>query len=72
LAIDLPYFVGGWFRLVQNTKPKYDIQDEDKYNFDKTGFMIGQISTGVVFTAADHRGRPKTVQQGSREWVTVI
>ena len=34
--------------------------------------MMGVISTGAVVTAADRRGRPKAVQQGNREWVTVI
>jgi hypothetical protein len=64
--------VEGWFRLVQNMKAKYGIQDEDTYNFDETGFMMGMISTGAVVTAAERRGRPKTVQQGNREWVTAI
>jgi len=62
----------GWFRLVQNTKAKYGIQDEDTYNFNKTSFIIGVISTRAVVTAAERRGRPKTVQQGNREWVTAI
>ena len=30
-----------WFALVHNTKAKYGILDEDSYNFDKTGFMMG-------------------------------
>jgi len=51
----------GWFRLVQNTKAKYGIQDEDTYNFNKTGFMMGQISTELVVTAAERRGQLKTV-----------
>ncbi|RYO18083.1 hypothetical protein AA0111_g10813 [Alternaria arborescens] len=38
-------------------KAKYGIQDEDTYNFDKTGFIMGVISTGA---------------QGNREWVTAI
>ena len=67
-----PEVIQGWFRLVQNTKAKYGIQDEDTYNFDETGFIIGVISTSSVVTAADRRGRPKTVQQGNREWVTAI
>jgi hypothetical protein len=67
-----PEVIGDWFRLVQNTKAKYGIQDEDTYNFDETGFMMGVISTGAVVTAAERRGRPKTVQQGNREWVTAI
>ncbi|KAH6508685.1 hypothetical protein HBI58_010470 [Parastagonospora nodorum] len=33
---------------------------------------MGQISTGAVVTASERRGRPKTVQQGNREWTTVI
>ncbi|KAH9876384.1 hypothetical protein J1614_003863 [Plenodomus biglobosus] len=58
-----PEAIRGWFRLVENTKAKHGILDEDMYNFDETGFMMGQILTGAVVTAADRRGRPKTVQQ---------
>jgi RecB family endonuclease NucS len=36
-----PEVVEGWFRLVVNIKAKYGIQDEDIYNFDETGFIIG-------------------------------
>lgn len=30
-------------------KAKYGIIDENTYNFDKSGFMIGVISTSAVF-----------------------
>ena len=36
-----PEVIRGWFRLVANIKAKYGIQDEDTYNFDEAGFMIG-------------------------------
>ena len=62
----------GWFSLVANIKAKYSILDDDTYNFDETGFMMGQISTGAVVTASDRPGRPKQVQPGNREWTTVI
>ncbi|KAJ8112323.1 hypothetical protein OPT61_g5283 [Boeremia exigua] len=64
--------VQGWFSLVANVKAKYGILDDDVHNFDETGFMIGQISTGAVVTASERQGRPKTVQPGNWEWVTVI
>jgi hypothetical protein len=67
-----PEVIRGWFKLVENTKAKYGIQDEDTYNFDESGFMIGIISTGAVVTGSEHRGRPKSIQQGNREWTTVI
>jgi len=53
--------VQGWFSLVANIKAKYGIQDDDTYNFDEAGFMMGQISTGAVVTASERRGRPKAV-----------
>ena len=34
--------------------------------------MMGIISTGSVVTGSRRRGRAKKVQQGSREWTTVI
>ncbi|EFQ85716.1 hypothetical protein P3342_001699 [Pyrenophora teres f. teres] len=67
-----PMIIRRWFELVESTKAEYGIADEDTYNFDETGFMMGQISTGWVVTAAHCRGRSKTVQPGNREWVTVI
>jgi len=57
---------------VENTKAKYGILDEDIHNFDEAGFLIGMISTGAVVTGSERRGRPKSVQQGNREWITVI
>ncbi|KAI1517386.1 transposase [Pyrenophora tritici-repentis] len=67
-----PEVIQGWFRLVENTKAKYGILDEDTHNFDESGFMMGMISTGAVVTGSERRGRPKSVQQGNREWATVI
>jgi len=67
-----PEVIRGWFRLVENTKAKYGITDEDSYNFDESGFMMGIISTGAVVTGSERRSRPKQVQPGNREWTTVI
>lgn len=48
-----------WFRHVENTKVRYDIQDEGFYNFDGTGFMMGHTSTRSVITSTACRGRKK-------------
>jgi hypothetical protein len=67
-----PEAIGAWFRLVANTKAKYGIQDNDMYNFDESGFMMGVIGSQLVVTATERREKPKLVQPGNREWVTVI
>jgi hypothetical protein len=67
-----PVLIRGWFKLVEQTKAKYGICDEDVYNFDEAGFMMGKITTQLVITGSERRGRPKTVQPGDREWATVI
>jgi hypothetical protein len=59
--------VRGWFRLIENVKAKYSILDEDSYNFDESGFIIGVISTRAVVTGSNRREQPKIVQQGNRE-----
>ena len=64
--------ISAWFRLVENIKMKYGIADEDTYNFDESGFMLGVISTGAVVTGSERRNRPKQVQPGNRQWATVI
>ena len=33
---------------------------------------MGQISSEMVITSSDWQNRPRIVQQGNREWVTVI
>lgn len=56
-----PKLIADWFRLVANFIAKYGIQEEDIYNFDET-----------VVTSSERHARPKTMQQGNREWATVI
>ena len=67
-----PEIIRGWFALVRNTVAKYGIQEADVYNFDETGFMMGVISTAMVVTSSERRGRAKSKQPGNREWATVI
>ena len=67
-----PAIIGPWFNLVRNTKAKYGILDDDTYNFDETGFMMGIIFAGMVVTTSDGRTRAKLAQPGNREWSTVI
>ncbi|KAH7471139.1 hypothetical protein FOMA001_g13604 [Fusarium oxysporum f. sp. matthiolae] len=67
-----PSIIRSWFRLVQNTIAKYGIRSDDIWNFDETGFMMGIIMAGMVVTSSERQGRPKSVQPGNREWITVI
>jgi hypothetical protein len=67
-----PALTAGWFKLVEETQARYGICNEDVYNFDKAGFMMGKITTQLVVTASERRGRPEAVQPGNCEWVTVI
>ncbi|RYC78417.1 hypothetical protein BFJ63_vAg18709 [Fusarium oxysporum f. sp. narcissi] len=67
-----PTIIRGWFRLIQNTIAKYGIRLDDIWNFDETGFMMGVIASGMVVTGSERQGRPKSVQPGNREWITVI
>ncbi|KID80940.1 transposase [Metarhizium guizhouense ARSEF 977] len=64
--------IRGWFQLVRDTVAKYGLQDEDMYNFDETGFAMGIISTTMVVTSSERRGKPRLAQPGNREWVSVI
>jgi hypothetical protein len=67
-----PALIRPWFELVEQTKAKYGICDDDVYNFDEAGFMMGKITTQLVVTGSERRGRPKSIQPGNREWVTAI
>jgi len=67
-----PELIGAWFQLVQNMRAKYGVVDGDFYNFDETGFLIGQIEPGMVVICTDRRSRVKSIQPGNREWATAI
>ena len=67
-----PEVIKAWFELVKNTINKYGILPKDTYNFDESGFQMGEISTSKVVTAADKPGRPKQVKPTNTEWVTLI
>jgi hypothetical protein len=62
-----PVLIRNWFQVVEETKAKYGICDDDVYNFDEAGFMMGKITTQLVVTGAERRGRPKAIQPGNRE-----
>lgn len=61
-----------WFDLVCNTIAKHRIVESDIWNFDETGFMMGQILPTLVITLSEGRGRVKKIQSGNQEWATVI
>lgn len=67
-----PVKIGEWFDLIKRTVERHGIQEEDIYNFDETGFAMGIASTTRVITQAQKVARPKLVQPGNREWVTVV
>ena len=62
-----PKVIGEWFALVRNVKAKYGIIDDDIYNFDETGFMLGIICAGMVVTTSDGCGKAKLAQPGNCE-----
>jgi hypothetical protein len=50
-----------WFKLIEQTKAKYGICNNNVYNFNEAGFMMGKITTQLVITGSERRGRPKAV-----------
>ena len=67
-----PSKIQKWFELVRSTIEEWGIADEDIYNFDETGFVMGIIATAKVITLAEKQSRPNLVQPGNWEWVTAI
>jgi len=71
-ACEDPALILPWFELVQSTKAKYGILDEDTWNFDETGFLMGKITSQLVVTGSDKPGKAKKLQPGDREWTTLV
>jgi hypothetical protein len=67
-----PAVIRPWFTLVQSMKAKYGIADEDTWNFDESGFIMGKISSQLVVTGSEKPRKQKKLQPGDREWVTLV
>jgi hypothetical protein len=64
--------ITAWFKLVEEMRQAYGILDDDVYNFDETGFMMGVASMSKVVTSTDTVGRAVVVQLGNCDWVMTI
>ena len=50
--------INAWFKLVEETKAKYGVHNNDIYNFNEIGFQIGVIGLIKVVTSSKRRIRP--------------
>ena len=56
--------ISAWFKLVEETKAKYGVHEDDVHNFDETGFQMGIISSVKVVTGSERRTQPDLIQLG--------
>ena len=56
-----PDTINTCFQLVRIFTAKHGIVGEDIYNFDETGFLMGQISTIKIVTSSERLGHVKLI-----------
>ena len=64
-----------YFALVKQKIQEYDIQDQNIYNIDEKGFLIGYLTkTKRIFTKEQTSDKKLlgALQDGNREWITLI
>lgn len=64
-----------YFNLLSTKMHEYHVQPKDIYNMDEKGFMLGVTGRSKrVFSKQmyDHGGYKKVIQDGNREWITVL
>ena len=66
-----PAIIRQWFELYQRARNSFNIEDQDVWNMDEKGFMMGVIAKmRVVISKAN---KDATMSQcGNREWVSTI
>ena len=47
--------IGAWFKLVEETKAKYSVHDDDVHNFNETRFQMGVIGSMKVVIGLERR-----------------
>jgi hypothetical protein len=55
--------IGAWCKLVEDTKAKCGVDNNDVYNFDETGFQMGIIGSMKIVADAERRARPELIDQ---------
>ena len=66
-----PSLIYHWFQLFSETKARYNIADEDVWNIDEKGYMMG-VSAGAKVVLHRSIKEAFTSMPGNREWVTCI
>jgi hypothetical protein len=44
ILLEDPEMISIWFKLVEDTKARYSVYNNNIHNFDKTGFQMGSTS----------------------------
>jgi hypothetical protein len=60
-----------YFALFKKTKEEYNIHDDDVYNMDEKGVMMGVLAKLHIVVSRSQK-KPFITQPGSREWVSMI
>lgn len=66
-----PEQIARYFELYRTKKAEYNIHDDDVYNMDEKGVIMGILAKVRVICSRKTK-KPKITQQGSREWVSLI
>ena len=66
-----PGTIAHWFELYYTIKQKYKVEDQDTYNMDEKGFMLGVLKK-VKCVISKHTIQPHTTHYGNREWVSLL
>jgi RecB family endonuclease NucS len=56
-----PDIIKEWFGRVKDTPLEFGIVEDDIYNFDETGFMMGVMTSYKAVTDARSKKRPKSI-----------
>ena len=67
-----PSKIQEWFKLIWKTIEEWGITDEDIYNFNETGFIMGIVATAKVITQINKQSHSSLIQSGNCEWVITI
>ena len=54
-----------WFKLIWDINIKYDVYNNNIYNFNKTGFQMGIIGSIKVVIGLKRRIKPNRIQPGN-------